>query len=104
MVGRIRDRVMKIKNTSEFSDFYDEVRNGFNDPDLFRRCARRNDMYDLKYSLSNMRYRCQKQNFPYGHGSTEKKARKKSFPMPLLEHIKRDGPDVRHGRRINADI
>ena len=24
--------------------------------------------------------------------------------MPLLEHIKRDGPDVRHGRRINADI
>lgn len=104
MVGRIRDRVMKIKNTSEFSDFYDQVRNGFDDPDLFRRCARRNDMYDLKYSLSNMRYRCQKQNFPYGHGSTEKKAHKKSFPMPLLEHIKRDGPDVRHGRRINADI
>ena len=51
-----------------------------------------------------MRYRCQKQNFPYGHGSTEKKAIKKSFPMPLLEHIRRDGSNVRQGRRINADI
>ena len=104
MVGKIRDRVMQISSTNEFSEFFDEVRNGFGDPDLFRRCACRNDMYDLKYNLSNMRYRCQRQNFPYGNGSARKKARKKSFPMPLLAHIRRGGPDVRRGRKINADI
>ena len=83
MVGRIRDRVMKIKNTSEFSDFYDEVRNGFNDPDLFRRCARRNDMYDLKYSLSNMRYRCQKQKFPIWSWKYRKESTQEVFPYAI---------------------
>lgn len=52
MVGKIRDRVMQISSTNEFSEFFDEVRNGFGDPDLFRR----------------------------------------------------EGPDVRRGRKINADI
>lgn len=104
MVGKIRDRVMKINSTSEFAVFFDEVRNEFGDPGMFRRCSSGNDMYNLKYELSNMRYRCQKQNFPYGHGNTSRKARKRSFPMPLLEHIRRDGRDVRHGRMINADI
>lgn len=51
MVGKIRDLVMQISSTNEFSEFFDEVRNGFGDPDLFRRCACRNDMYDLKYNL-----------------------------------------------------
>lgn len=104
MVGKIRDRVMKIKSVDEFADFYNEVKDRFGEDGLFNRCVCRYDMYNLKYNLPNMRYRCMKQNFPYGRKAASKTIRKKAFPMPLLDHIKRDGPDVRRGRRINADI
>lgn len=104
MVGKIRDRVMKIKSLDELADFYNEVKDGFGDYELFVHCACRYDMYNLKYNLPNMRYRCMNQNFPYGRKAASKTIRKKAFPMPLLDHIKREGPDVRRGRKINADI
>lgn len=104
MVGKIRDRVMKIKSVDEFADFYNEVKEGFGDYELFIHCACRYDMYNLKYNLPYIRNRCMNQNFPYGRKAASKTIRKKAFPMPLLDHIKREGPDVRRGRRINADI
>lgn len=104
MVGKIRDRVMGITSIEEFTDFYNEVKDGFGDYELFIHCACRYDMYNLKYNLPYMRNRCMNQNFPYGRKAASKTIRKKAFPMPLLDHIKREGPDVRRGRRINADI
>lgn len=105
MVGKLRARVMDIKSTDEFDAFYEAVLDGFGDYDLFIRCVSKSDMYNLRYNLPHMRYLCQKQNFPYG----KKKAadnvnRKRAFPMPLLEHIKRDGPQFRRNRNINALI
>ena len=66
MVGKIRDRVMGITSIEEFTDFYNEVKDGFGDYELFIHCACRYDMYNLKYNLPYMRNRCMNQNFPYG--------------------------------------
>ena len=39
MVGKIRDRVMGITSIEEFTDFYNEVKDGFGDYELFIHCA-----------------------------------------------------------------
>ena len=102
MANIIKNRAMSITNESELKAFYNECDNYFQDREAFIHTAY--GISSTRYSLKNMQYKMEKQNFPNGNGKKKVIKRKGSFLLPQLERINRTAPDVRYGKNINAEI
>lgn len=102
MANKIKIAAMSVTNTDEFTEFYQQNKNSFDDKKAYLHTAY--GIVATQYRLERMRYKMLRQNFSDGNSKKKQTKRKSSFLLPQLEEIKRTAPDVRYSRNINAKI
>lgn len=103
MVCKIRDMAMDVKDPGEYAGFYEQATQCFGDETAYRISTVK--LFQTRYDVPYIPSKVFQQNFPWGKGTRRQGVvKKQTFKLPYLKEIHREGPNVRRGRNINADI
>lgn len=105
IVGMIRAAAEEVKEENDMPEFYKKLDERFGIDRTLWIYVTDSNIHYIQYRHTSLRYSMNKKNYPWGKEKTQEgKKRKSKFKIALLDDIKREGVDYRHGRHTSVNV